>query len=120
MALSSALAMAHHSFAMFDMSKKVTRDGVVREWQWTNPHVFLEVAVLQNGAQQIYSLETGSPAVTLRRGLKRDSLKPGDKVTVVFCPLRDGRPGGALISVAKDGVSLTKDGVSLDSPLTPR
>jgi hypothetical protein len=105
---------------MFDMTKKVTRDGIVREWQWANPHVFLEVTILQNGAQQIYSLETGSPAVSSRRGLNRNILKPGDKVTVTFSPLKDGRLGGALLSVAKDGVLLTKADASLDSPLTPR
>jgi hypothetical protein len=106
-AMSGAPAMAHHSYAMFDMAKKVTLEGVVREWQWGNPHIFLELNVREASGTNTYSLEAGSPSMTRKRlGWSHDMLKPGDKVTVVVSPLKDGRRGGSLVSVSKDGVLL--------------
>jgi hypothetical protein len=96
---------AHHSFAMFDPSKKVTLEGTVRDWQWTNPHIFLELTVDEAGATHYYSIEATSPTMARAKlGWERDMLKAGDKVTVVMSPLKDGRRGGALVSVAKNGV----------------
>jgi hypothetical protein len=91
-------ALAHHSFAMFDIQKQVTVSGTVREFQWTNPHSWLQLEVPRAGATVEYSIELGSPNTMSRRGWRRTTFKPGDKVTVTMNPMRDGSPGGALIS----------------------
>ena len=100
-------ALAHHSAAMYDPSKKVTLEGTVRAWQWNNPHVFLELVVMQGGVAQDYSLEGASPSLVRKHsGWTRDMVKVGDKVTVVVLPLRDGRPGGSLQSISMNGAPL--------------
>ena len=91
-------ALAHHSFAMFDIRSEVTLEGTVREFQWTNPHSWLQLDVARGGSTVEYSIELGSPNTMSRRGWRRTSFKPGDKVTVTMNPMRDGSPGGALIS----------------------
>ncbi len=96
-ALGAPPALAHHSFAMFDAQKEVTLSGTVREFQWTNPHSWLQVQVPQGGASIEYSIELGSPNSMSRRGWRRTTFKPGDKVTVVINPMRDGSSGGALV-----------------------
>lgn len=93
-AVASPAAMAHHSFAMFDTARQVTLSGTVREFQWTNPHSWLQLDV--QGTE--YSIELGSPNTLSRRGWRRVTFKPGDKVSVVINPMRDGSAGGALVS----------------------
>lgn len=95
-------ALAHHSVAMFDHTKTVTLHGTVKEFQYDNPHSWLEVMILKpNGTAVQWGFEAEGPAVLLRVGIKPKTFRPGDKVTVVANPLRDGRPAGALISVTK-------------------
>ncbi len=89
-------ALAHHSFAMFDQSRQVTLVGTVKEFQWTNPHTFIE---LVDGSGKTWSVELNSPNNLLRQGWKRTALSPGDKVTVIINPLRDGKPGGLFNAV---------------------
>ena len=96
-ALAAQPALSHHSFAMFDSAKEVTLEGTVREFQWTNPHSWLQVTVPRGGASVEYSIELGSPNSMSRRGWRRTTFKPGDKVTLVMNPMRDGSPGGALV-----------------------
>jgi hypothetical protein len=102
--LFGASAMAHHSNAMFDRERKVDVAGTVREFQWTNPHVFIELVVDGPSGPFNYSIETGAPGVLRAHGWKFNSLKPGDKVVAKVYPLRGDRVGGALISIQKDGV----------------
>jgi hypothetical protein len=98
--LVSAPALAHHSFAMFDRQKQVTLKGTVKEFQWTNPHSFIEIeAPDEKGVLATYSIEMNSPNNLTRQGWKSTALKPGDKVTVVMNPLRDGSRGGLFVSV---------------------
>jgi Family of unknown function (DUF6152) len=106
--LTSPLAVAHHSFAMFDQSKEVTLQGTVKEFQWTNPHSFIELAAMNaDGTADVWSVELNSPNNLKRQGWKSDSLQTGDKVTLVLNPLRDGRKGGLFISVTRpDGLVL--------------
>ena len=101
-------ALAHHSAAMFDQSKEVTLQGVVKEFQYTNPHSWLIVSVPNaTGKVTDWSFEAEGPSTLLRAGIKKTSLAPGEKVTVKGHPLRDGRPGGGLMSVTKaDGTVL--------------
>ena len=92
-------ALAHHSFAMFDSSKSVTLVGTVKEFQWTNPHTWIQVNVPTNGKVVEWSIEGGSPNGLARRGWKSSIMKPGDKITVVISPMKDGSNGGSLKSV---------------------
>jgi hypothetical protein len=93
----AAPARAHHSFAMFDQTKTLTLQGTVRQFQWTNPHCFIQLLVDSADGPVEWSLEMHSPLASQRRGWKRDTLKPGDAVTVVINPLRDGMPGGMVV-----------------------
>ncbi len=99
-------ATAHHSAAMFDMSKTVTVQGTVKEFQYTNPHSWLQVLVVgPDGKTVEWGFETEGPSTLLRLGIKAKTFKPGDKVTIVAAPMRDGRPAGAWISATKaDGM----------------
>ena len=103
--LAAAPAFAHHSFAMFDNQKNVTLDGTVKEFQWTNPHSWIQLVVKDpaTGKEVEYSIEGGSPNGLSRGGWKRTSLKPGDKATVVIHPLKDGTNGGSLVTVTVNG-----------------
>lgn len=104
----AAPAFAHHSFAMFDRAKETTLVGTVKEFQWTNPHAWIQVQVPTNGKVVEWSVEGGSPNGLIRKGWKATVLKPGDKVTVVVNPTRDGSNGGSLKSVTlADGRTLS-------------
>ena len=103
-ALAASPAAAHHSFGMFDVAKEVTLSGTVREFQWTNPHSWLQLEA--DGRE--YSIELGSPNSMSRRGWRKTTFLPGDKVTVVINPMRDGAPGGALVyAIDRDGKRMT-------------
>jgi hypothetical protein len=94
---SARLADAHHSFAMFDHVNRVTLSGTVTQFQWTNPHVFIELDVPEgNGGLKHYSIECASPNVLMRVGWKFSDVKKGDKVTLLINPLKNGDPGGML------------------------
>ena len=98
--LLTAPVLAHHSFAMFDSTKNLTLAGTVKNFEWTNPHMWLYVMVPQvNGAPVEYPLEMMAVQGAVRLGWKPDSVKPGDKVTFEYHPLRDGHPGGQLIGI---------------------
>jgi Family of unknown function (DUF6152) len=89
---------AHHSVAMFDHTKKIVVEGTVKEWQWTNPHAWLQVMTPDaSGAQVEQGFEIGSPNTLVRNGFKKDSFKPGDKVKAVAAPRRDGTGGGMYL-----------------------
>jgi Family of unknown function (DUF6152) len=107
----SGVAGAHHSFAMFDTTKTVTVEGTVKDFQWTNPHVWLEVLTSTPEGPKQYSIEAVNLRVLKGSGWKFNTLKPGDKVTVVINPLRSGQPGGSLVSATlEDGRTLSGNG----------
>lgn len=85
-------ALAHHSFAVFfDESRTLSITGVVQEFQFRNPHGLIRLTVKgEDGSEQSWKAETNSPSILERRGWKRDSLKPGDVITVDGWPARDG------------------------------
>src|SRR5580658_6629470 len=96
----SGLAAAHHSFAMFDQSKQLPLKGTVHDFQWTNPHAFIDVDVPNTtGGIDLWKVELNSPNNLKRQGWKSSQMKTGDKVTVVINPLRDGSKGGLFIAV---------------------
>ena len=107
-------ASAHHSTAMFDHSRSVMVVGVVKEVHWTNPHVAIYIYGTSAEVKEptLWLMEMTSPGNLVRAGgWSRTAVKPGDKVTVNFSPLRDGRHGGALrkITLADSGKVYTAD-----------
>jgi hypothetical protein len=91
-----APASAHHSAAMFDPSKDVTVEGTIKEWQWQNPHTWAQVMTPSPRGLIEQGFELGSPNTLVRNGFKSTSFLPGDKVTVVYHPRRDGTLGGEV------------------------
>jgi hypothetical protein len=85
-------AFAHHSFAAeFDVDKPVTLTGSVTKVEWTNPHAHFYIAVKDDqGATTNWEFEMGSPNALTRHGWNRNSLKPGDVITVVGYSAKDG------------------------------
>jgi hypothetical protein len=102
---SGATLGAHHSHAMFDMTREATITGTVTAYAYRNPHVFLFVDVkADDGTVQNWSVEMSNIANMESRGIYLSTFKPGDIITVKLNPLRDGRPGGNYTSVvAADG-----------------
>jgi Family of unknown function (DUF6152) len=92
---------AHHSGAMFDDKASVTLSGTVKEFQWTNPHCWIQVLVPDargGGESAEWSVEMGAPFELFRSGLRPRTLKAGDRITVVVHPMRDGTRAGLFVS----------------------
>ena len=116
----SATAWAHHSVAMFDLTKEVTVDGTVKEWQWTNPHAWLQMLVTDaSGAEVEQGFEVGSPNTLVRDGFRKDSFKPGDKVRVIAAPRRDGTVGGLFLCARTVEGKWVIFGMGPNSPARP-
>ena len=93
--------LAHHSANMFDPAKQVVLDATVKEFQWSNPHIWIQVMVPNaKGVEEEWSIEGGSPNLVGRQGWKRNSFKSGDKVSITIHPLRNDDPGGSFVSAA--------------------
>jgi len=100
-------ALAHHSYAMFEMNKTVALQGSVVKFKWQNPHAFIEMDVTVKGKTERWAIEMTSPNNLANEGWKRSSLKPGEKVSLKVHPLRDGSKGGSFVAVKKaDGSTL--------------
>jgi hypothetical protein len=101
-------ALAHHSFAMFDADKTLSATATVKEFQWGSPHTWLELVVLsEDKTEKPLSLELTTISGLQRNGWKPGTLKPGDRVTVTYHPMRDGTPAGQLVqAVTEDGRTL--------------
>jgi len=106
--LMASSGFAHHSFAMFDQSKTVTLQGTVKDFRWSNPHVFIQLMVKNDdGTEEEWSIEMTSPEHLVRVGWKPGTLKPGDKVTLNIHPMHDGLKGGQYLSgIGPDGQPL--------------
>jgi hypothetical protein len=109
-------AWVHHSGAMFDRTRVVKITGVVTEFNWSNPHSSFKVDVTDaSGNVETWAIEMNGPNNLVHEGWKRTSIKPGDKVSVVVNPLRDGRPGGWYVGITlADGKFLGSDHASPD------
>jgi hypothetical protein len=110
-------AFAHHSFAMFDMSKTLTLAGTVTNFEWTNPHSWLWVQVPDGkGGSQLWGLEGQAPGEMIRHGWTRHSINVGDKISVQIHPLKDGELGGSFgVVTLADGTVLTS-GMAFGAP----
>src|ERR1700744_3476040 len=84
----AGLVQAHHSFATFDQTQEKTLVGTIKEVQWTNPHIWVQVLVKTpaTGAVVEWAIEGGSPNALSRQGWKRSSLNAGDAVEIVIHP----------------------------------
>jgi uncharacterized protein DUF6152 len=102
--------VAHHSAAMFDPTKTTEVVGTVKELQWTNPHIWIQVNVDKAGAaaaKEEWSFEGGSPNSLSRSGWKKTSFVPGQKVTIRYNPMRDGTHAGQFVAAKfEDGTTL--------------
>lgn len=101
--LLSGAASAHHSRAMFDTTKQVKLVGTIKDFQWTNPHCWIQILVPDpadpSAAPVEWGVEMGAPVELMRKGWKPGSLHPGDKATILINPLRDGQHGGLVLAV---------------------
>jgi len=93
-------AQAHHSVAMFDTTKAGMLEGTVKEWQWTNPHAWLQLMVDDGTGKLVEAgYELRSPNALQREGFEIESFHPGDRVKLLAAPRRDGTVGGMLMCV---------------------
>ena len=91
--------MAHHSFAAFDITTQKTVTGTVKQVDWTNPHIWLWIDVPNDkGGADTYGFEGMSPNFLARRGWTRTTLKTGDKITINYRPMKDGKNGGMFMT----------------------
>jgi hypothetical protein len=102
--------IAHHSFNMFDDRKEVVLKGQVKEFQWSNPHTWIQLNVTDAAGKVVeWSIEGGSPNLVARQGWKRNTFKAGDQVEITVHPLRDGQPGGSFVrAILADGRKLDR------------
>ena len=95
--LTTSVALAHHSFAMFDRSIEKVATGTVVRWTFNNPHSWLYMNVKdKDGKETLWGFEGSSPTSLLTKGINGMTFEPGKTITVLYCPLKDGRPGGGL------------------------
>ncbi|HWK64090.1 MAG TPA: DUF6152 family protein [Rhizobiaceae bacterium] len=101
--LVATAALAHHSFSMFDPSKEIVVKGVVARWAYNSPHTFM---MIKDEEGKLWAFEGAAPPALLARtpAISGDTFKNGQTVSVIVCPLRDGRNGGAA------GLFFTDDG----------
>lgn len=100
---------AHHATTMFDRAKETSITGTVKTYSWANPHVRVELVEEKGGVPgEVWNIEGPTPNALIPVGWKRTTLKPGDKVTLKFAPMRDGTHAGLLTgAVLSDGTVLT-------------
>ena len=118
-ALALSVVEGHHGNAAFDTGKRVTLKGTVKQWVYSNPHLLLTLEVKgENGTPVLWVAETQAPNIMYPAGYRRDSFKPGDEVTIVVEPVKDGRPLGRIIqAVLATGWTL---GFVNDAPIPPK
>ncbi len=97
--LLASSGFAHHSFGAFDLSieAEILITGIVKEWRLVNPHSSLTVTVTNEAGEAIdWALESAQVPQLIVRGITRDTYRPGEAISAMVGPLRDGRPGGVV------------------------
>lgn len=111
--LSATVAYAHHSFAMFDMSKTLTFQGTVVEYRWENPHTHIVVKVPETAGKETagtWDVEGGAVNIMVKQGWSKNTYKAGDPITVVGHPMKDGSKAASLFyAILPDGRRLLHD-----------
>ena len=93
-------SVAHHGYAAYDTDRKITLKGTVTQWFWANPHCVLQFDVADDKGQVAHwGAETENPTTMTRQGWAKESLKPGDQVTVTMLPVKNGKPIGRIVEV---------------------
>ena len=107
--LHASPAQPHHSNVGYEVTKVITVTGVVREFQWVNPHTWVHLIVEDDkGGKSEWAAEGRAPGILLRAGWTRNSLKPGEKVTIDMSPAKDGSRTAIIARVTKaDGTILS-------------
>ena len=108
--LSAFPVLAHHSFGHYQMGDTAEIEGTVSKFEWSNPHCWLFVDVAAKDKTVTYGFELQSVGEMLRRGWKKTTVKPGDKLKVKFRPMKDGTPAGLLVSAERDGQKIGEFG----------
>jgi hypothetical protein len=116
LAASGVTVRAHHSFAPFDLTMERTITGTVSRFEWTNPHSWIWVDVPnEKGGVDSWAVEGMSPNYLARRGWSKSTVKPGEKITILVRPLRNGEKGGMFVrATLADGRVLTQTGQPTD------
>ena len=106
--LSTAPVSAHHSSAMFDKDRIVEVAATVREFQWTNPHIWIQILIENDdGELEEWSIEGGGTNTLFRRGWRPTSFNAGDEIVIRFNPMKDGSAAGGFIAAKlADGSTL--------------
>jgi hypothetical protein len=105
-----ASVSAHHSFAPYETTLQIKLTGVVSEYRWGNPHVYFEIDApdAASGQTRHWLIECASTSILNRAGWKFNMLKPGDTVTLIVSPLRNGEPAALLKQITlADGRKFT-------------
>ena len=98
--LVAAPALAHHSFAMFDQNRRVEMVGTFVKIDWANPHVYFQADVKTPAAMAgVWAVEGAAPNGMSRQGWSRNTFKPGDPITMIVRPRRDGNKEAMLLGV---------------------
>jgi hypothetical protein len=110
--ITPALTEAHHSGVMFEEVKEVTVQGVVKEFQYTNPHSWLLVDVTNpDGTVTTWGFEAEGPSTLMQRKIRKGDLTPGTKLTITGHPMKDGRPAALWVRATRaDGVKFNPRG----------
>jgi Family of unknown function (DUF6152) len=96
-------AAAHHSFAAYDHGVTHKWSGTVSAYDWRNPHIYVDVVFAGKGSGS-WSLEATAIPMLTRLGWRKNTLKPGDKITAQFAPMKNGAKGGVLMEITfEDG-----------------
>ena len=106
---------AHHSFAPYEATLQIKLSGVVTDFKWVNPHVYIEMdaADAKTGEKKHWLVECASTSILNRAGWKFNLIKPGDQITVIVSPLRTGEPGALLKQITlADGKKLGNGAVA--------
>ena len=96
--LLSVPAAAHHSTAMYDLEKTVTLKGTIKAFHWTNPHCSIDLFVSGANGEEQWVIQLGPPTTLYREDWKPLMYKPGDLMTALVHPMRDGTHRGLFIS----------------------
>ena len=107
-AIASGGAVAHHAFSMFDQRQQVLLEGEIKEFQWTNPHSYIQLLVKDAAGKEVeWSLEMAAPTYLANNGWRPSTLKPGQQISVTMSPLVNGSNGGLVLGVTTaDGRNL--------------
>ena len=113
--LSGGAVLAHHSFAPYESTLQIKLSGVVTEFRWVNPHVYIEIdgAEEKTGEKRHWLIEGASTSILNRAGWKFNMIKPGDRITVIVSPLRNGEPAALLKQITlADGRTFSNGAVA--------